>query len=274
MAAGFRPGTDLPLNVPGSKISSDFGLNPNEPKVVLNPSLTRPEVAAAIDANWEQIKRPGIVTFVIDTSSSMDGAKMQQAKDGLVRALDNMAKNNKVGLVTFDHAVNTTVPVAPLAENRFVIAEAVKGVRPNGQTALYDAIRAGIEMTDRAPGEPDAIRAVVVLTDGQANMGQTYLSDLIQIMSRHNELPIPVYRAFVGDTQAKDEGGGLVSKKDMIGSSLAIKTDHPVQIFFIGIGEDADLDVGSMLAQATGAEFQGVAEEDLAAVLEEIGRYF
>ncbi len=56
--------------------------------------------------------------------------------------------------------------------------------------------------------------------------------------------------------------------------SLAIETEHPVQIFFIGIGEDADLDVGRILAEATGAEFQGVSDEDLASVLAEYSKYF
>ena len=51
-------------------------------------------------------------------------------------------------------------------------------------------------------------------------------------------------------------------------------SQHPIQIFFIGIGDDADLDVGRMLAQATGAEFQGVTEKDLASVLEEFSKYF
>ena len=273
MAAGFRPGTDLDLNYQGSKISNEFGLNPNEPKVVLNPSRTKPEVAAAIDQNWEQVKRPGIVTFVIDTSGSMKGEKIEQAKDGLVRALDGMAKNNQAGLVTFDDTINTTVPVAPLAGNRFVISEAVQQVQARGQTALYDAIRAGIEMTDGAEGEADAIRAIVVLTDGQANQGLTKLHDLIQMMSR-NELPIPVWRGFVDDPPPVEEGGRAININEVAGIGLALKTRHPVQIFFIGIGEDADLDVGRMLAEATGAEFQGAAEEDLANVLAEFSKYF
>ena len=111
MSAGFRPGTDLDLNYPGSKITSEFGLNPDEPKVVLNPSRTRPEVAAAIDDSWELVKRPGIVTFVVDTSGSMMGNKLQQAQGGLIRALDNMARNNQVGLVTFNDTISTTIPV-------------------------------------------------------------------------------------------------------------------------------------------------------------------
>jgi hypothetical protein len=47
-----------------------------------------------------------------------------------------------------------------------------------------------------------------------------------------------------------------------------------VQIFFIGIGDDASLEIGRVLAGATGAEFQGVAADDLASVLEAFSKYF
>ena len=271
MAAGFRPGTDLDLNYPGSKISSEYGLDPEEPRVVLNPSLTGPEVAAAIDENWEQVKRPGIVTFVVDNSGSMQGTKLDQARAGLIRALDNMAKNNQVGLVTFDDAVNTRTPMAPLAENRFGMADAAQEMRARGSTALYSAIKAGVEMTDAAPGDPDAIRGVVVLTDGWANEGQR-LDALIQMMSR-NEIAIRQFDGF-SNSQPIDDRGGRVAREDVMGTGLAMKTRHPIQIFFIGIGEDADLEVGRLLAEATGAEFQGVAEDDLANVLAEFSKYF
>ena len=271
MAAGFRPGTDLDLNYAGSKISSEFGLDPEEPRVVLNPSLTRPEVAAAIDENWEQVKRPSVVTFVVDTSGSMQGPKLDQARDGLIRALDNMAHNNQVGLVTFNDQVNTRTPVAPLAENRFGIADAVREMRAGGSTALYSAIRAGIEMTDAATGDTDAIRGVVVLTDGQANQDQG-LDTLIRMMSR-NEIAIRQFEGFSG-SQAVDERGGRVVREDVMGTGLAMKTHHPVQVFFIGIGADADIQVGRILAEATGAEFQGTTEKDLANVLAEFSKYF
>ena len=47
-----------------------------------------------------------------------------------------------------------------------------------------------------------------------------------------------------------------------------------MQIFFIGIGDDADMQVGRLLAEATGAEFQGAREDQIAAVLAEFGKYF
>ena len=273
MAAGFRPGTDLDLSYVGSKINSQFGLNPDEPKVVLNPSLTRPEVAAAIDDSREQVKRPGIVTFVVDTSGSMFGGKIKQAKDGLVLALGAMASNNQVGLVTFDYTINTTIPVGPLAENRFAIGDAVQAMRAIGETALYEAIKAGIEMTDAAPGDKNPIRGVVVLTDGQANRCKTRLDDLIEMTSSY-EHPITEFRGCEAEQWAIDADGRRVDKRQIIGAKLAIETQHTIQIFYIGIGGDADMDIGRMLAEATGAEFQGVDEKDLANVLEEFSKYF
>ena len=93
-------------------------------------------------------------------------------------------------------------------------------------------------------------------------------------MESINEVPIQRCEGMVDQLVCRDEVGRGVSIQDVIGNSLAIETDHPIQIFFIGIGDDADLDVGRMLAEATGAEFQGVAEDDLAEVFEEFSKYF
>lgn len=194
MSAGFRPGTGLSLTDPASKINGKYALYPNKPTKILNPSLIDPTVAAAIDGSLEFVKRPGIVTFVVDTSGSMMGGKIDQARDGLIRALDNMARNNQVGLVTFNDTIDTTIPVAPLAENRFAMADAAHEMRAEGGTALYDAIKAGIRMTDDAPGDPNAILGVVVLTDGRANKGRTRLDDLIRMRSPDEK----VIRQFTG----------------------------------------------------------------------------
>ena len=273
MSAGFRPGGQISLTDPSSKITAKYGLDPTKPTVILNPSRIDPAVAAEIDKNWQLVKRPGIVTFVVDTSGSMRGIKFNQAKDGLVLALENMARNNQVGLLGFNQDIHTRVPVAPMGENGFKIAAEVYAMRACGETALYDAIKAGIEMTDAAKGPVDAIRAVVVLTDGRANRGQVKLHDLIR-MSARDERPVQRFEGFVDDAWAVAADGGRIEKEDLIGDELAVASRHPIQIFFIGIGDDADLDVGRMLAGATGAEFQGVTEKDLASVLEEFSKYF
>ena len=273
MGYGFRPATDIPLD-PASKITGKYGLNPNPKVPLLTPETTDPAVANAIEKSWVDIKKPGIVTFVADTSGSMDGEKLNQAKDGLKRALDSMAENNEVGLVTFSDSIHDTVSVAPLTQNKFRLTNTINKMSAKGGTALYDAIKAGVEMTDSAAGGDNAIRAVVVLTDGQANQGQTHLDNLVKMTAR-SEVGI---REFSGlqDT-GTDVQGRAVPKKDIIGSEPALPTKHQIQIFFIGIGtgtDAADMDVGRILAQATGAEFQAVAEKDLANILELFSKYF
>ena len=270
MAAGFRPATDLLLTDP---ISDTYGLDATKPTKVLNPSLIKPEVAAAIDDSWELVKRPGIVTFVVDTSGSMMGDKLRQAKDGLERALGNMARNNQVGLVTFDDEIRARIPVVPLAKNRFTMADTVHEMRAGGGTALYDAIGAGIEMTDAAEGEDGAIRAVVVLTDGRANRGRLGLDDLVKMWS-DKEVLIDEFDGFEDDQRAVAVDGRAAEKTAIRGGELLVETRHTIQVFYIGIGGDADMEVGRILAEATGAEFQGVTEEDLANVLEEFSKYF
>jgi Ca-activated chloride channel homolog len=270
--AGFRPAIDLPLDDPASKITSHYGLTSLPKTPLLIPEKIDPAVAAAIEKSWQDVKKPGIVTFIVDISGSMDGEKMDQTRDGVIRALDNMAQNNQVGFLTFSNRVSNVVPVGPLGLNRYSIVNAVRNMRAQSDTALYDGIKSGIELTDQAMGDANAIRAVVVLTDGQANAGSTRLDFLVKMMSR-NEIPI---REFAGlqNESGIEEGGRVVGRQEIIGQGLAIGTNHPVQIFFIGVGADADMEVGRILSQATGAEFQGVTEKDLANLLEQFSKYF
>jgi hypothetical protein len=53
-----------------------------------------------------------------------------------------------------------------------------------------------------------------------------------------------------------------------------LDTVHEIQVFFIGIGEEADLEIGRIIAKATSAEFRGVREDDLAKVIAELEGYF
>jgi Ca-activated chloride channel family protein len=267
--AGFRAGvsSEQPLGLRQAR-----GLAHGVPSHLLHAERVDPAVAAAIDASWHVVKRPAIVTLVMDTSGSMLGKKLQRAKDGLSQAVEAMADNNQIGFVSFGDEVERHLAIAPVALNRPLLQEQIKSLKARGETALYDAIKAGIEMTDQAPGDSDAIRAVVVITDGRANRGSVQLSSLVRLAS-NRETPIRDFRGFADD-RARDIDGRPVPMESMAGTGLVLPTRHPVQVFFVAIGADADLNVGRVLAGATGAEFQGVTEEDLAEVLEEFSRYF
>jgi hypothetical protein len=184
-----------------------------------------------------------------------------------------MAQNNQVGFVSFSTEINKKVPINPLRQSKWEICDAVDKMRAQGGTALYDAIVDGIRMTDTAPGAENSIRAVVVLTDGRCNEGTNELDNIIKMMSREETI-INQFCGMDNREPGIDELGRKVKKEDIIGFDLEIVTTHDIQIFFIGIGGDADIEVGRILSEGTGAEYQGVTEGDLANIMEEFSKYF
>lgn len=268
MQDGFRPATKLPLADP---IGPRFGLDPAGPKRVL--ASPEPRAVVGMMQQWGEVKKPGIVTFVVDVSGSMQGKKLEQAKEGMAKALDGISPNTSVGFLTFSAGIKTRVPVAPIDANKFRIAEEARRMTAAGGTELYDAIAEGIRMVDPPQaGDAESIRGVVVLTDGQANGGKLWLHDLVA-MSSSQEVEITSFQGREGAADGLDAQGRRVPKKEILGGSLKLKTTHPIHIFFVGVGE-GDLEIGRILAEATGSAYQGTTDVGLAGVLEKFGKYF
>jgi Ca-activated chloride channel family protein len=268
---GFRPGTGASIPVTEANVRS--GLSRSVPSNGLEPGDLSPTALQAILDSWPAVKKPAVVTFVIDTSGSMKGEKLAQVKVGLGKVIDNMkATGNVVGAITFSDTVNEELPPAPIAQNRFDLVEMINRMEASGSTALYDAVQRGIELSDQAPAEDGATRAVVVLSDGEMTTGRLCLDDVVGSRSKQ-EVPITAFCGAMGDKNGRDANGNTVAKRDIVGESLVTAHDHPVQVFFVGFG-DADIDVGRILAQATGAEYRGSTKADLAEVIEETGQYF
>ena len=270
MQEGFRPGTNIPYTRPAG---SRFWPDPVMPTTALNPDRVQSAAARDIMAAWGGVKKPGVVTLVVDTSGSMAGQKLDQAREGTIRMLDNVDSRNRVGFLTFSDNVNDRIPVAPIADNRFAIASAAQRMQATGNTALYTAIRDAVRMTDEAEADPDATRGVVVLTDGEANRGAA-LHDVVRMMAP-DEKELPVCFGFEGvDTCGDRTSPGRVPRKQVLGAGMAMPTKHPIHIFYVGIGTDADLEVGRILAEATHSAFRATTAGNLASVLEAFGKYF
>lgn len=267
MAEGFRPATRLPYACP---ICPAYGLDPNKPSAVLSP--INPAAGVAIVEAWEDVKKPGIVNFVVDISASMRGAKLDQAKQGLIQALDGLAKNTSAGLIAFNDRVSPLVPIAPIGDNKFKIAQEVNKLQASGGTALFDALERAIIAADQAPGDADTIRGVVILTDGQATAGQRWMHDVISMVSR-SERPVTKFEGRENVPKGADETGVEVAKQEITGTALRLRTRYPIHVFFVGVGE-ADLEIGRILAEATNSGFQGTTEKSLANVLTTFGKYF
>ncbi|MBI4595092.1 MAG: VWA domain-containing protein [Candidatus Tectomicrobia bacterium] len=258
MEWGFRPANpQVPF---GKYLSKEYGIDPQEPRALLG--RINPEVAEAIMNRWQDVKKPGIIALVIDLSGSMQGAKLAQAKEGAKRFLEAVAPHNMIGLVTFSDHISNVIPIASTNENKYFIADVIDRSSASGKTSLYDAIKVAINMVDKIDFQEEAIRGIVLLTDGMRTSGQVKLSDIVTLMTREEKWV------------SQFDGGGEENKKDLLGTKLAITTKYPIHIFSIALGADADIEVLRILAEATNSTFNKATEKDLAQILERFGKYF
>jgi len=111
------------------------------------------------------LRVPREVTFVIDTSGSMAGSPIVQAKAALALALERLGPGDRFNVVEFNsHAralFAAPMPVDPATLGR--ARSFVNGLLANGGTEMHKALALALQPGEAAPG---MIRQVVFLTDG------------------------------------------------------------------------------------------------------------
>lgn len=122
---------------------------------------------------------PKDVAFVLDTSGSMAGRKLAQAKKALQFCVENLNDNDRFELIRFSTEAEPLFDklVKASEENRQRAADFIKGLKPIGGTAIEEALRKALELR---PDHSDRPYVVIFLTDGQPTVGVT---DEKQILS-------------------------------------------------------------------------------------------
>jgi len=235
MENGFRPVN--PNVTVGYPIAPELGVDPNKPSTVLD--VPDPEVVAAVQASWQFVKKQADVLMVLDTSGSMEGDKMDQAREAAKIFVQNMPSQNRVGLVQFDSAVDLMVPLASAEGNQADILSKIDSLYANGDTALYDAILKSTEFLRQSrDGQDDRIQAVIILSDGQDTASQITLQQVV----------------------AQIQAG----REDR----------NPVIVIPVAYGGDADINALNSIARASATRVQSGNPEDIQSLLELISSYF
>jgi Ca-activated chloride channel family protein len=118
-----------------------------------------------------QVQRPPIdVVVVIDRSGSMHGDPLRSVIEATCGLLRLAGPNDRVGVVAFDGQVDVVLPLRH--HDADVAARTVRQLRSRGSTNLSGGWLKALEMLHGA-ARPDALTRIVLLTDGQANLGVT-----------------------------------------------------------------------------------------------------
>ncbi len=166
---------------------------------------------------------PATLSIIIDSSGSMEGSM-----DGVLSAAHDLigmlAETDEAEIIDFDTEVRRA---AELTSDKDALRSALEPVRPEGATALYDAIALGVDDIEQREG----LKAVVVLTDGKDERGQgkgrmssRSLDELTVLLEKSS---VPVYAVGLGEgidrsvleTVAGTSGGGsyFAAETDAVG---------------------------------------------------------
>jgi len=107
---------------------------------------------------------PREVIFVLDTSGSMAGTSIRQAREALALALERLAPEDRFNIIEFNSYAHALFPEAREAspqQVRLAIAW-VRGLEAQGGTEMAPALRLALRGGDAGNG----VRQVVFLTDG------------------------------------------------------------------------------------------------------------
>lgn len=127
---------------------------------------------------------PVDLALVIDTSGSMEGAKLDNARSAAKTLVDALKEGDIVSIDRFDDEAKPVVaPTIITKESRVTVERKIDALVPGGSTNLFDGLALGEAHIARAP-ETHSVRRVVVISDGQANIGPSSPFELGQLAER------------------------------------------------------------------------------------------
>ena len=141
---------------------------------------------------------PRDMVMVLDTSGSMRGVKMEQARKALKYCLDNLGPKDRFAMLNFATTVNR-YRGALLDATSEQVGEAQKWVRKleaTGGTAINDALAAALSYRSEDKGRSFTI---VFFTDGQPTIGETNTDKILQNIAAKNTANTRIFTFGVGD---------------------------------------------------------------------------
>ncbi|TNF31962.1 MAG: VWA domain-containing protein [Deltaproteobacteria bacterium] len=174
----------------------DVGLNlityrpdPKEPGYFLMMAAPK----AVFDTDEIQGKA---ITFVLDTSGSMTGVKLEQAKKALAWCLDHLGDDDRFNVIRFSSDVETFEKslVAASKANVEAAKRFVDGFDAAGGTAIDDALSAAL-----GADVGQETHLVLFLTDGRPTVGETEPKAILERAAKANGKKARVFALGIGD---------------------------------------------------------------------------
>lgn len=138
----------------------------------------------ATDEGGVTARRPVALAVVLDTSGSMMGEKIADARRAVHALAESMRPEDRLAIVTYDHGARLVQPLAPIAEVRRTLSARVNEIYASGGTNIPAGLQLGSTALSDAPA--NMTHRLVLISDGLDGSGQPLGSVQAQIAGRAN----------------------------------------------------------------------------------------
>jgi Ca-activated chloride channel family protein len=196
------------------------------------------------------------IIFVLDTSGSMSGEKIKQAKEALrfcINKLDKRDRFNVIGFATdIDNYKDSLVPAS--RRNTKGALKFIDKLEARGGTNINDALLSSLKMfsDSRRP------RMLVFLTDGEPTVGETDIKEIIENLDDANKAKARIFVFGVGS----DVNSHLLDKMSEVhrGVSEYVEPHEDIEVnvssFFRKISEPILSDINLNFGKIKTADLQ------------------
>jgi Ca-activated chloride channel family protein len=178
---------------------------------------------------------PRDMVFVLDTSGSMSGAKMQQARNALKFCLDRLGSRDRFAVLNFATTVGQFADgLSPVDKGHLARARKwVDDLEAVGGTAIEAALKAALDLR---PANTSRTFTVVFFTDGEPTVGETNPDKIVKGVTERNTSNTRIFTFGVGN----DVNATLLDR--LADSTRAVST-------YVRPEEDIEVKVSSLYAK-------------------------
>lgn len=199
------PDTDLALYFAPEK--DELGVNLLTHRVAGEDGYFLLLASPGVDVKENNLVKKDVV-FVLDTSGSMAGKKLEQAKKALQFCVENLNDGDRFELVRFSTEVEPLFDKLVTADNahRERANEFIAGLKPIGGTAMDDALKKALSCSDGRSRFEDAHSRspsrrpfmVIFLTDGLPTIGTTDEQQILDGVKKSSDGTVRVFCFGIG----------------------------------------------------------------------------
>lgn len=185
------------------------------------PAVARPRTRA-----------PMSVSLVVDTSGSMAGDKIQNARVAAQSLLESLSDGDIVSIYAFSSGVTEiAAPTVMSSATRGLLMQRISLLQAAGGTNMWDGMQVGVSRMSQAPAT-HPLRRIFLISDGHANIGP--------------------------------------SDPMSLGNLAAGATEYGTQITAIGVGYDYDQStLGALAVRSSGRLYHLGESHQMAAILQQ-----